>query len=227
MRKRFRVKLAGLAAMPLVFALAAEAEARNEPEEGFVALFNGRDFTGWEGNLDHFRIEDGAIVGGSMDRGIAHNEFLCTPRAYADFELRLEAKTIGNGTNGGIQIRSRRVPGATEVSGYQADLAIQPTRNVWGALYDESRRRVMLALPDQGALAEVYKPEEWNGYTIRCEGRRIRLWINGHQTVDYSEPDPNIPLEGIIGLQIHSGPPGEAWYRHIRIKEIPVPAPSE
>lgn len=216
-----------IACIPLVvggFAFAADIATDDEIEEGFVALFNGKDLTGWEGNLDHFRIESDAIVGGSMDRGLSHNEFLCTQASYADFELRLQAKTVGKATNGGIQIRSRRVPNETEVSGYQADLGIQPTRNIWGALYDESRRREMLAVADQEELKKVYKPGDWNDYRIRCEGGQIQLWINGYQTVTYTEPDPEIPLVGIIGLQIHSGPPGEVWYRNIRIKKIDVPS---
>ena len=30
-----------------------------------AALFDGKSFAGWEGNLKHFRIEQGAIVAGS------------------------------------------------------------------------------------------------------------------------------------------------------------------
>ena len=42
----------------------------------------------------------------------------------------------------------------------------------------------------------------------------------GMPTVDYTETDKDIPLTGRIALQIHGGPPGEAWYRNIRIKEL-------
>ena len=58
-------------------------------------LFDGRTFDGWEGNTDTaFRIEDGAIVGGNLKQGLPHNEFLCTRREFADFELRLKAKLL-------------------------------------------------------------------------------------------------------------------------------------
>jgi hypothetical protein len=40
-------------------------------------------------------------------------------------------------------------------------------------------------------------------------------------TVDYTEPDPKIPEEGVIALQIHGGPPSEAWYREITLMERP------
>ena len=52
------------------------------------------------------------------------------------------------------------------------------------------------------------RSDAWNDYRIRCRGRRIELWINGHRTVDYTESDPSIPQHGIIALQIHGGPPG-------------------
>ena len=100
---------------------------------------------------------------------------------------------------------------------YQADVS----RGYWGALYDGSRRRKMLARPDRKILVKAVKPGEWNEYVIRCEGRRIRLWLNGVQTVDYTEPDPGIPQTGLIGLQIHGGPASEVWYKDVEIVELP------
>ena len=78
----------------------------------------------------------------------------------------------------------------------------------------------MLAKADPAVIKKVLKPKGWNQYEIRCEGPRIRLFLNGVLTVDYVEKDAKIPLEGIIGLQIHSGPPTEAWYRNIWIREL-------
>lgn len=196
----------------LVFAASVALAA----EEGFVPLFDGKTFDGWEGNLQSFRIEDGAIVGGSLKARVPHNEFLCTKREYGDFELRLKCRLLGKGANGGVQIRSRRVPNHHEVSGYQPDMA----DGYWGCLYDESRRNKILAGPPSAERAKVARIGDWFDYTIRCEGRRIQLWVDGHQTVDYTEPDEKIPLRGIIGVQIHGGGPSEAWYKEIRIKEL-------
>ncbi len=70
MRERLTYATVGLLMFALLFILSPGIAAEVDREEGFVALFNGRDFTGWEGNLDHFRIEDGAIVAGSISRGI-------------------------------------------------------------------------------------------------------------------------------------------------------------
>lgn len=182
-----------------------------------VAIFDGKTFTGWEGNLTIFRIEGGAIVGGSLKDKIVRNEFLCTTRVYDDFELRLKFKLLGGDTaNAGVQFRTKRIPDNHEVSGYQADMGA----GWWGALYDESRRNKVLIGPDQEKMKEVVKPSEWNDYMIRAEGRRIQLWINGVQTVDYVENDPSIESRGVICPQIHAGPPGEAWYKDITILDL-------
>ncbi len=179
-------------------------QAPHDPKA--VSIFDGKTFTGWEGNLDIFRIEDGAIVGGSLKDKIARNEFLCTTRSYGDFELRLKFKLLGGDTaNAGVQFRTRRIPNNHEVSGYQADMGA----GWWGALYDESRRDKVLIGPDQEKLKQVVRPTEWNDYVVRAVGTRIQLWINGVQTVDYVEQDAAIDSTGVICPQIHAGPPGE------------------
>ena len=57
-------------------------------------------------------------------------------------------------------------------------------------LYDEFRRRTVLAGPKAEKRAEPVRMNDWNDYRIRCDGKRIQLWINGVQTVDYTEQDP-------------------------------------
>jgi len=160
-------------------------------EPGFISLFDGDTFAGWEGSREVFRIDDGAVVGGTLSANVAHNDFLCTVASYDDFELRLQCRLLGENANAGIQIRSRRVPDHYEVSGYQADMGQQ----YWGCLYDESRRNKVLACPDPAKIAEVVRAGDWNDYVIRCEGKRIQLWINGFQTVDYTEAAPNPKFE--------------------------------
>jgi hypothetical protein len=194
---------------PLRADKAAEGEA--------TVLFDGESFAGWEGNREWFRIQDGAIVGGSLDKPVPRNEFLCTEKTYRDFELKLQFKVLGAGANAGVQIRTKRIPDDHEVIGYQADLG----DGWWGSLYDESRRRRVLAAADAEALDKVLKRDEFNEYVIRCEGKRIQLWINGLQTVDYTETEEGIDEEGVIGLQIHGGDPSEAWYKDITIRDLP------
>ena len=197
---------------------AAQAPAAVDEKFEGTSLFDGKSFDGWEGNLDWFRIEEGAIVGGTTAKPIPRNEFLCTKRDYADFELRLQFRVTGEKTNAGIQVRSRRIPNHHEMIGYQADIG----PGYVGAIYDESRRKKIMAAPAADLINKAYKPNDWNEYRIRCEGKRVRLWINGTQTVDYVETDAALEQTGLIGLQIHSGPPGEIRYRDVRIAEIPA-----
>lgn len=190
-------------------------------ETAWQPLFDGKSFAGWEGNKEIFRIEDGAIVGGSLDRPVARNEFLCTEARYGDFELRLKVKVRGEGANAGIQFRTERIPDHHEVSGYQADVG----EAWWGKLYDESRRnRVLAGPPATMDMSQIVRANDWNDYLIRCRGNRIELFLNGHQTVDYTETEAEIATDGVIAVQIHGGPPSEAWYKAIEIRSLATSA---
>jgi hypothetical protein len=181
-----------------------------------VVLFDGENLDHWEGNLEIWRIENGAIVGGSLENPVPHNDFLCTKESFEDFELRLQVKISSPDANAGIQIRSKRDSDSPAVSGYQADMGQQ----YWGCLYDEHRRNKILVNADQEKVKQVIDLTDWNDYVIRCEGKRIQLWLNGYQTADYTETDDTISQSGIIGLQIHGGPPSQAWYRDIVLRKI-------
>lgn len=206
----------------VVFCGATICNAEVNADEGFVSLFDGKSLAGWEGNQEIFRVKDGVITAGSLDQPIEHNEFLCTKKTFGDFELRLKAKLVGEGKNAGIQFRSKRIPDHHEVVGYQCDMGISGVDHViWGALYDESRRRKFLAEGDQEKLAATLKADDWNDFVIRCEGPRIQIWLNGYQVVDYQETE-DVARTGVIALQIHGGKPALASYQGIRIKELPA-----
>jgi len=196
--------------------LVTAALSEKEQADGFKLLFDGKTFNGWKGNLQVFRIENGALVGGNLQAALPNNEFLRSEEEYENFELRLQFKLVGTQSNGGVQIRTAEIPDHHEVIGYQADMG----DGWWGCLYDESRRNRVLAGPPAEERDKLVRANDWNDYRILCEGKRIRLWINDQPTVDYTEEDPEIVQKGIIALQIHSGPPAEASYRHIRIKVL-------
>ncbi|QDT94868.1 family 16 glycoside hydrolase [Gimesia aquarii] len=189
---------------------------QDEQAAGFQSLFDGKSFDGWHGNEKIFRIEDGEIVGGSLTEKVERNEFLRSNKEYDDFELKLEFKLLGDKTNAGVQIRTAEIPDHHEVIGYQADLGT----GYWGCLYDESRRKKILAGPPKDQRTFPIRMDDWNTYRIRCEGPRIQLWINGVQTVDFTEDDPKIPLKGIIALQIHGNLVNQVHYRNIRLREL-------
>ena len=185
-----------------------------------VSLFDGKTLDGWEGDEKTWKVEDGAIVGGSLETTVARNEFLCTTKTYENFELKVTFKLVGDKAkaNAGVQFRTKRIPKHHEVIGYQADVG----QDYWGALYDESRRNKVLAGPKKEDLAKIVKYDDWNEYVIRCEGNRIRLWLNGTLTVDYTEMDEKIERSGIIGLQIHGGAKAKVYYKNITIEELPA-----
>ena len=177
------------------------------------ALFNQKDLSGWEGDLSIWKVVDGVIVGDSP--GIQHNQFLTTKDEFSDFELKLEFRLKDGVGNSGIQFRTKRLPGSTEVSGYQADIG----ENYWGCLYDESRRnKVLVKAPPE--FESSLKKGDWNEYVIRAVGDHIILKMNGVTTVDYHEPDKQIDRSGIIALQVHSGGPLKVEFRNLRIKSL-------
>lgn len=191
---------------------------------GPVPLFDGKTFDGWEGDTAKtWRIVDGAFVGGSLTEKVPHNEFLATKKKFRDFDLTLKFKLLGTEgfVNGGVQFRSGHVENpAFEMIGYQADLG---GPSYFGCLYDESRRKKMLVQADTEKVNAVLKPGEWNDYRIRCEGSRVQIWLNGLQTVDYTEPDAAIAeLDGYIAVQVHGNGKTEAWYKDIAIEELPA-----
>ena len=181
-------------------------------------LFDGKTFNGWEGNMEFFRIRDQAIVAGRLTEKIPNNEFLCTTSEFENFDLQLKFKVVGSSeANAGIQFRTKRIPNHHEVIGFQADIG----QKYWGALYDESRRRKILAAPPSEDIPKIANLDGWNSYRILAEGDHIQLFLNGHKTVDYIEKDLNIEKKGVIALQVHSGPACEIHYKDIHITEYP------
>jgi hypothetical protein len=156
---------------------------------------------------------DGMLVG--KHGGLKYNDFLRTGKSYGDFVLRLKFRLVNGEGNSGVQFRSKPVPGSHEVEGYQADIGQQ----YWGCLYDESRRRKVLAQPPAEALAGLDKAG-WNEYVITARGRRITLDLNGKRTVDYTESEDGIDPSGFIALQVHSGPAIEVQFKDLLIKEL-------
>ncbi|MEM7386243.1 MAG: PVC-type heme-binding CxxCH protein, partial [Verrucomicrobiota bacterium] len=191
-------------------------------EPVWTTLFDGKTFDGWEGNTESvWRIEDGVIVGGSME-GNPQNEFLATTRSYKNFRLKLEYKLVGTEgfVNGGVQIRSRRMKNpAHEMIGYQADIGAGYS----GFLYDESRRKKMLVKANQELVKKIEKAGEWNTYEIHARGRTVALSINGRPLATWIETDKSLEQKGLIALQIHGECKAVISFRNIQIEELPDP----
>ena len=209
-----RLLLSSLLLLLLVIA------CKNTSNREAISLFDGKTFSGWEGDtLTTWSIKNGTIVGGSLNEMVPHNDFLCTKNSYTNFILQLKIKLTGHEgfVNSGIQFRSKRLKEpAHEMTGYQADWG----ENYWASLYDESRRNKTLMAPDSSKVLQWIKVGDWNDYEIKAENSRIRLYINGHLTVDYTEEDTTIPKSGKIGFQIHGGGKALVAFKDIFIEEL-------
>ena len=184
-------------------------------------LFDGKTFQGWEGDtVKTWRIEKGMLIGGSLSENVPHNEFISTTKTYKNFVLRLKFKLVGTEgfINTGVQFHSKRIDNPPyEMTGYQADLG----DGYWACLYDESRRDKILAHADTLLVKKVLKKNDWNDYEVRSENGRITIKLNGKQTVDYTEPDPNIPQTGHIAFQIHGGGKAQVSFKDVFLTTLP------
>ena len=176
---------------------------------GFTSLFNGRDLTGWIGNTDLWKVEDGVLVGRTVEQ-LGNNEFLRTEKEYSDFIMYCEV--LLRGYNSGVQFRSV-VHEDGHMAGYQADVGT----NCWGALYEEMLRGHLVNYKPK-LIEHILRPEAWNEYQIVAVSDYILQILNGIVTAELNDPEG--ARSGLIGLQIHSGPPQEVMFRNLCIKEV-------
>lgn len=225
------------------FAIAAEkgdvTAAPPEPE-GMTTLFNGNDLTGWDGDPRLWSVKDGCLVGQTTKENPARgNTFIIwKDGVLKDFELRLSYKCTTT-NNSGIQYRSRKLPDTKDnkwkVGGYQAEVRNEP--GLAGFIYDEGGKRGRMVLVgekavwedgkknvvgkvgDIGAIKAAFKVDDFNDYVIIAKGNHITQYINGVQTVDFTDNDPKLAArEGILAFQLHAGNPMKVEFKNIRIK---------
>jgi len=209
--------------------------AAGEAEEGFTAIFNGKDLTGWDGNPDFWSVKDGVVHGETTQEKPTKGNTFCIWRGgtLEDFELRL-AFRIQSG-NSGVQYRSQDV-GNWVVAGYQAEVC---NSNAVGFLYHERGRGSLVQVGQKvvidkdgkkevaGTLGEVkdiladYKKGDWNEYRIIGQGNHLVHFLNGKQTIDLIDNDEKKgALSGILALQIHAGAPMIVEFKDIRLKKL-------
>jgi putative membrane-bound dehydrogenase-like protein len=208
-------------------------------------LFDGATLDGWQGDADHWRVEDGSITG-SIPEGaeLASNQFIWWEGELADFELDLEYRITGDpSANSGIQYRSERLPDG-HAKGYQADLDDGKT---WlGRIYDEHgrgllvERGVRLAIaPDGRRWTDVFAPPdaitgvlnrgEWNRYRIRATASHVTVWINDTLAAVLDDRDrKEAEFAGRLAMQLHSGRgPAKVQFRNIRLTDLGETAPPD
>ena len=177
-----------------------DRELRTLAERAPMRLFDGVSLDGWSkhGGAATYKVEDGCIVGVTAPN--TPNTFLCTDRAFADFELTYEFQ-VDPVLNSGVQIRSR-IDGGDRVRGYQVEIDVDPFRaRYWsGGIYEEGGRGWLDDLSEDVDARMAARPEGWNPVRVRARGGRIEVWIHGRKTADLLDAEA---LEGIVGLQVH------------------------
>jgi hypothetical protein len=212
--------------LTLALALALPAIA---VEEGFTALFNGKDLSGWKkvnGNAE-YQIEGDCIVG--IGEKVRKNTFLRTEKTYGDFDFRFEMKMDDLSGNSGMMFRAQQKPGEDgRVFGYQCEHDNRKNRAWTAGIFDEARRGWLhpdkadkaqcAAFTEQGK--KLIKWDDWNEIRILCKGRHIQIWLNGEMRVDFTDEGEQFTPEGFFGLQVHSGKSCNVRWRNLRIKEL-------
>jgi hypothetical protein len=209
---------------------------------GFESIFDGTSLKGWDGDPSFWRAENREIVGESTDQNpLKQNTFLIWRGGEpADFELKVEFRM--NSTNSGIQIRSVQLPPGGDVGrwvmkGYQADIDF--ANQYTGQIYEE-RGRGFLAMrgqavyvPDGGRpkvignlqqtadeLKAVIKTNDWNQVHLVARANTIVQILNGAVTSIVIDDDAkNRALGGLLGFQMHVGPPMKVEFRNIWLKK--------
>jgi hypothetical protein len=217
-----------------------EAVAGDEP--GFRPIFDGKTLAGWDGDPTYWRVENGALVGEiTAATVIKSNTFIIwnggKPR---DFELKLDYRITPEG-NSGINYRSVVVPDTVTpgnkfaMRGYQCDL--DGRKRYPGNNYEEKGRlflavrgqmtRVVGARPpvlvstigDPDELAKAVT-DDWNSVHVIARGNVLTHIVNGRlMTVVTDDDAQNRPVDGLIGVQVHVGPPMKVEYRQLRLKD--------
>ena len=203
-------------------------------------------FQDWDGDPWFWRVENGLIVGESTpDKVVGPNTFLIwrggTP---GDFELKVEIRM--NSTNSGIQYRSRMVPANQgrepeapghdwRMAGYQMDMDFN--NSYPGGLYEEGGRGFLAergtvtyigADGSKGVIGQLktldelkasFKPGEWNQFHLIARGNTLVHIVNGLVAAVCIDDDlKGRAMAGLIGFQLHSGPPMKLELRNLAIK---------
>ena len=208
-------------------------------KEEFVPLFNGRDFSGWDGDPQLWSIKDGAITatnGTSQERRpIA---LFWRGGAVDDFELRLSFR-IKSG-NSGIYYRAKRLAGY-EVGGYQFEISGDISGLLIESGIDRARRTpskrgsittanmingketVTTAGPTDASpleLRDAYRRGDWNDVVIIARGNHIIQKLNGHALIETTDHYEQRPTSGLIALEVYGNERTFVQFRDIRLKRL-------
>jgi hypothetical protein len=207
---------------------------------GFLPIFDGKTLDKWEGEPGFWRVEDGVLTGETTaDKQLKQNTFIIwRGGTTADFEFKAEFR-LTESANSGVQYRSTALPdvGKYVLKGYQADM--DGKSNFTGMLYEERGRGFvaprgqfvrmseggapkLIGSPGEAdALKSVIKVADWNQIHIIARGITITHVINGRvMSMCIDEDAKGRAMEGLLGLQLHVGPPMKVEFRNILLKKL-------
>jgi len=221
--------LSGLALVPT--ALAAD----NVAPAGFVALFNGKDFSGWkvpEGDGGHWKVING-VFDYDAESEAKGDKSLWTERQFRDFVVQVDWRIKETPyVNPNVPYILPDGTHARDIHGKEMKLALPDSDsgillrgqgksqiNIWcwpigsGEMYgyrmDEKQPPEVRAGATPRTQAD--KPVgEWNHYEITLIGDRVTVFLNGKRVIDNAQM-PGIPSEGPVGLQHHGGKENGKW----------------
>ncbi|MGH9161433.1 MAG: family 16 glycoside hydrolase [Vicinamibacteraceae bacterium] len=198
----------------------AEQASERQPSTGasdWIELFDGSSLDGWVhmNGAHNFTVEDGAIVGRTVESSASMNSFLCSLQEFDDFQLELET-TIDRITNSGIQIRTQVRPirgagrgfefAAGRVNGPQVEIRrFYKGQPATGVVYGEALGTGWLSSQEKIDRGHPHFIDDgWNKLRIVARGPRIQTWVNGHLIEDVVNHEVyKTHRRGFIGLQVH------------------------
>ena len=207
--------------LALLITLSIFVGCTSPTSEGYTALFNGKDLSGWKGTAgsDSYSIKDGILKLNSTGGG---QHLLYTAKKFKDFELLVVSKSEPS-SNSGVYFHTdgtSRLKAGWLHFGYEAQLnSTEKEKRKTGSLYGI-----------QDVAVSPVDETKWFEMKIRVEGKRIQIWVNGKRTADYTEPEnPERPKNrigrllnpngGYIALQAHDTK--SVWYfKEVKIKEL-------
>jgi hypothetical protein len=211
-----------------VFIREIPAEEANEAlskldggDEGFKPLLDGKDFTGWIGNIEDYDLVDGEL---RAKPGVAGN--LVTEDEYDNFVVRMEFKLPPAG-NSGLAIRTPQAEGNPSTDGLEIQV-LDDAKEHYPDLHDYQAHGSVYGLgpAHRGYLRPV---GAWNYQETVIDGDHVQVFLNGFKIndVDLAEVRKK-PLDGgkhpgaerksgHFGFSGHNDP---VAFRKIRIKRL-------
>ena len=180
-------------------------------ESEWKSLFDGKSMNGWSTKVEG----EVKAVDGEIQILTKKNLWLVSDEEFMDFELEAEVLMPTDSYNSGIGFRIDN--SGKKPLGYQCEVADAKT----GSVYAIGKGWVLPKNKDDWSsfyakAGDCFKKNEWNKIRIVCQGKRIQIWINGHQTVDIEDDKYT---KGAIALQ-HHGKGALHRFRNIRIKSL-------